>query len=116
MDDQEDQVCDLASKRCGPCTAATPPLDAERADELHRAVPSWAMDRGGLARGFRFRDFKEALAFVNRVGALAEEEGHHPDILVHRWRNVTLTLTTHAIGGLSENDFILAAKIDALVD
>lgn len=110
----ENDACDLRDRRCGPCTKATPPLDVERADELHQLVPDWAMDLGMLRRQFHFHDFKEAMAFANRVAELAEAEGHHPDIYVHRWRHVTLTLTTHAIGGLSENDFIVAAKIDAM--
>jgi len=66
-----------------------------------------------IAKDYKFKDFNEALAFVNKVGHLSEEEGHHPDINLHNWNKVTLTLTTHAIGPLSENDFILAAKIDA---
>ena len=114
MDDDAKQACDLASKKCGPCHGGTPPLETERCDELHALVPDWAMDLGMLRREFRFRDFKEAMAFANRVGDVAEEEGHHPDIFVNRWKYVTLTLTTHATGGLTENDFIVAAKIDAL--
>lgn len=65
-----------------------------------------------IVKEYAFEDFKEALAFVNKVGALAEFEGHHPDIHLHGWNKVTITLTTHAIGGLSENDFIMASKID----
>lgn len=116
MDDARDpKTCDLATKRCGPCNAETPPIDVERADELHLLVPDWAMDGGRIEREFRFRDFKEAMLFANRVADIAEEEGHHPDIFVNRWRYVRVSLTTHAIGGLSENDFILAAKIDRLL-
>ncbi|HTM67874.1 MAG TPA: 4a-hydroxytetrahydrobiopterin dehydratase [Candidatus Binatia bacterium] len=114
MDEQDGQACDLASKRCGPCNKETPPLDAGRCGELHVLVPEWEMGQGRITREFRFRDFKEAMAFANRVGDVAEGEGHHPDIFVNRWRYVHLTLTTHAIGGLSENDFIVAAKIDRL--
>ena len=111
----ENDACDLRGRRCGPCNKSTPTLDVERADELHQLVPDWAMDQGRLQREFAFRDFATALMFVNRVGDLAEAEGHHPDILLHRWKHVTLMLTTHAIGGLSENDFIVAAKIDAML-
>lgn len=114
MNDDNDAACDLAAKRCGPCTAATPPLDVERADLLHEAVPEWSLEDDRLEREFSFRNFKEAMAFADRVGEIAEAEGHHPDILVHKWRKVRLTLTTHAIKALSENDFIVAAKIDAL--
>ena len=71
------------------------------------------MKNGRIEKSYRFRDFKEAMRFVNRVAELAESEGHHPDIYVS-WNRVRLSLTTHAIGGLSDNDFILAAKIDRL--
>lgn len=113
MDD--DDVCDLQGRTCIPCTRSTPPLGTERADTLHRSVPEWKLDRGRLEREFTFRDFAQAMQFVNRVADLAEAEDHHPDIHLHRWKRVTLTLTTHAIGGLSENDFIMAAKIDAML-
>ena len=110
-----DDSCDLRSKACVPCRSGTPPLTAERIAALAALVPEWAVSEDAkLVREFRFRDFKEALAFVNRVGDLAEAEDHHPDILLHRWKRVMLTLTTHAINGLSENDFIVAAKIDAM--
>lgn len=80
-------------------------------------VSDWkpAKDKKSISRGFEFSDFKEAVAFINRVARLAEKEGHHPNIFLHDWNEVRLTLSTHAIGGLSENDFILAAKIDRLV-
>ena len=71
------------------------------------------MKNGRIEKSYRFRDFKEAMRFVNRVAELAESEGHHPDIYVS-WNRVRLSLTTHSIGGLSDNDFILAAKIDRL--
>ncbi|MBP9831905.1 MAG: 4a-hydroxytetrahydrobiopterin dehydratase [Candidatus Pacebacteria bacterium] len=79
-------------------------------------VPAWAVssDTKSISRKFVFKDFKEALAFVDTVGALAEAEGHHPDINLFGFKNVLITLSTHAIGGLSENDFIVAAKIDLL--
>jgi len=79
-------------------------------------IPEWEMDEKsiGMKRTWKFKDFKEALTFVNRVGELAESENHHPDISLHNYRKVTITLWTHVIKGLSENDFIMAAKIDQL--
>ena len=68
-----------------------------------------------IQRKFEFKNFKEALEFVNKVGRLAESENHHPDIFIHNYRKVTITLTTHAIKGLSENDFIIAAKLNQLI-
>lgn len=104
----------LTEKKCVPCSGDVPPLSAEEIARLRPELPEWAVvDDHHLARTWRFDDFAQALAFTNRVGALAEEEGHHPDILV-AWGRVEITLWTHAIGGLSESDFVLAAKIDAL--
>ncbi len=88
----------------------------EEEDSNINKVPGWELDRTGehkIVREFKFGDFKKALAFVNKVGAIAESEGHHPDIHVY-YSKVVLELYTHSIGGLSQNDFILAAKIDAL--
>src|SRR5947209_1393000 len=109
----------LAAKHCVPCEAGTPPLPIEEARAMLDQVPGWelmepAEGEAGvpmLVRRFRFKDFAEAMAFVNRVADLAEAEGHHPDIHIS-WNRVRLELTTHAIKGLSENDFILAAKVD----
>lgn len=86
-------------------------------EELHRQLAepnAWqVIDEHHLLRPYKFPDFKSALAFVNRVGALAEEQGHHPDILL-AWGKVEITLWTHAVGGLTESDFILAAKVDQI--
>jgi len=105
---------DLTQKKCVACEGSMPPLNKIEAEVLLQQVPGWTLstDAKKLAHEYRFKDFKEALAFVDRVGAIAEEEGHHPDIALS-WGKVGIELTTHAIGGLSENDFILAAKIDA---
>ena len=117
MPDETDNVCDLSDKHCAACTGATPKLSLEEIIRLHLQTPTWTLFHGGteITREFAFRNFAGALAFVNQVSTIAEEEGHHPDILIHKWKLVRLTVTTHAIRALSENDFILAAKIDRLV-
>ena len=104
---------DLSRKFCVPCEAGTPALSVEQAEEMMAQVPGWTLDDKKITRRFRFKAFKEAMAFVNRVADLAESEGHHPDIYIS-WNRVRLELTTHAIKGLSENDFIMAAKISRL--
>jgi 4a-hydroxytetrahydrobiopterin dehydratase len=112
-----DDMEGLAERRCEPCRGGVPPLSEERARELARGTPGWRVEDGGtrLARRFEFADFVEAMKFVNRVADLAEEQGHHPDILIH-WNTVDLVLWTHKIAGLHENDFILAAKIQRLLE
>jgi 4a-hydroxytetrahydrobiopterin dehydratase len=104
----------LAEKKCVPCRGGVPPLKGEELDALHANVPKWSVyDEHHIIRRFSFPDFKQALDFVNRIGALAEEQGHHPDILLG-WGKVEITLWTHKINGLTESDFIMAAKIDRL--
>ena len=103
----------LAAKHCRPCEGGTPRLTDAEAARLRAAVSDWTLADQRLRRRFVFRDFVAAMAFVNRMAALAESEGHHPDFAVH-YRQVDVEIWTHAIGGLSENDFILAAKIDLL--
>ncbi|MDP3957451.1 MAG: 4a-hydroxytetrahydrobiopterin dehydratase [bacterium] len=106
---------DLLNKKCVPCEGGTEPLTGEQIAEYFQALTGWQVkEEKYLTKEYQGKDFAEALAFVNAIGALAEAEGHHPDINLHSWNKVTLTLSTHAIGGLSINDFILAAKIDAL--
>jgi 4a-hydroxytetrahydrobiopterin dehydratase len=108
----------LTDKRCVPCEGGTPPLDEVATNKLLGQVQGWKLaPEGGQARitkRFEFVDFLAAMAFVDKMAALAEEEGHHPDFAVH-YNRVDVTLWTHAVRGLSENDFILAAKIDAIV-
>ncbi len=104
----------LWEKHCVPVDAHTPALSRSAAQDLRAAIPRWSLVGKRIHREVRFRDFREALEFVNRVGKLAESEGHHPDIFIHSWNRVGLTLRTDAIQALSENDFILAAKIDHL--
>jgi 4a-hydroxytetrahydrobiopterin dehydratase len=106
----------LAQKKCVPCEGGVPPLTPEQAGELLKQLsPEWMLVDGGrlLARSFTFKNFKQTMVFVNRVADIAEAEGHHPDLTVG-YGTLGVELTTHAIDGLSENDFILAAKIDAL--
>ncbi len=105
----------LKTMKCTPCEGNEDPLTNEREDELHTAVNQWTLDRVGehkLYRNFMFEDFEEALEFINEIGALAEEEGHHPNLLLFDYKHVRITLWTHAIDGLSENDFIMAVKTD----
>jgi len=104
----------LADKKCVPCRGGVPPLKGTELKKLHENVPQWSVtSEHHLHREFRFSDFKQALEFVNRVGTIAEEQGHHPDILL-AWGKVEVTLWTHKIDGLTESDFIMAAKIDRL--
>lgn len=104
----------LETKSCVPCEAGTPPLGPKEIKEYVSQVGEWeVVGDTAVRRRFTFKNFREAMAFVNRVADIAETEGHHPDIKIV-YNRVTIDLTTHAIGGLSENDFIVAAKIDGL--
>jgi len=105
----------LAQKSCTPCRGGVPPLDRQAAEELHAQAPEWQLvdDAHRIERTFRFDNFAKSLAFVDSVAALAESEGHHPDI-TFGWGYATVSLYTHKIKGLHENDFIMAAKIDRL--
>jgi len=101
--------------RCVPCEGGVRALSEQEAAALRAEhVPEWTLEYPRLRRRYRLPDFRAALRWTNRVGMLAEEEGHHPDVHLTDYRFVELVLWTHAIGGLSENDFVLARKIDAL--
>ncbi|HET9496425.1 MAG TPA: 4a-hydroxytetrahydrobiopterin dehydratase [Chloroflexia bacterium] len=104
----------LTQRHCVPCEGGTPPMDPETAREMMAQVPGWELGDNKLTRRFKFRDFAEAMAFVNRVADLSEAEGHHPDIHIS-WNRVRLDFTTHAIKGLSDNDFIMAARTNEIV-
>jgi 4a-hydroxytetrahydrobiopterin dehydratase len=107
-------MTELAAKTCEPCRVGTPPLAGEPLQTLAKQVPQWkVVDAHHLTRSFAFPDFRQALTFVNKVGELAESQGHHPDILLS-WGKAKVTTWTHKINGLTESDFILAAKIDKL--
>jgi len=105
----------LKQQHCAPCEGGATPLTKETATKLIKQTPAWRLTDDGksLRRHLEFKDFVAAMRFVNEVAALAEDEGHHTDIAIF-WNKVELTLSTHAIGGLSNNDFILAAKINEL--
>ena len=105
----------LAARRCVPCRGDTPPLRGEPAAALLAELgPGWRIvDEHHLEKEFRFKDFREALAFVNRLGEVAEQEFHHPDLHL-AWGRVRLEIWTHKIRGLTESDFVMAAKADAL--
>jgi 4a-hydroxytetrahydrobiopterin dehydratase len=105
----------LAEKQCIPCKGGVPPLQGEEVKKLARQLEAdWqVVDEHHLERTFRFDNFRRALEFINRVGALAEEQGHHPDIFLS-WGKVRLQVWTHKIDGLTESDFILAAKVDRI--
>lgn len=106
---------ELAKKQCIPCKGGMPPLKGKNLENLHRQLNgSWmVVDEHHLEKEFKFKNFRQALAFTNQVGELAEAEGHHPDIYL-AWGKVKLTVWTHKINGLTESDFILAAKVDEL--
>lgn len=107
---------ELRHKRCQPCEGGVPPVPRDEAERLLEGLPGWRLSPDGKAirREWRVKDFAAGVEFFGRVAELAEAEQHHPDLHLTGYRHVTVELTTHAIGGLSENDFILAAKIDAL--
>jgi 4a-hydroxytetrahydrobiopterin dehydratase len=107
---------DLTKKKCMSCEKGALTLDKKREDELLKEVDDWELTRTGahtIKKAFRFSGFSAAIGFVVQIALLAESEGHHPDIHIY-YAKVEIELSTHAIGGLSENDFILAAKIDDL--
>ncbi|MBY0530085.1 MAG: 4a-hydroxytetrahydrobiopterin dehydratase [Rhabdochlamydiaceae bacterium] len=105
--------CDLSKKTCIPCKGGVPPLKGEALTQLYQQLgQGWkVVDEHHLEKEYRFKNFKEALAFTNKIGALAEHEGHHPDLLLS-YGKVILQLWTHKINGLTESDFIMAAKCD----
>jgi len=107
-------ICDLSSRHCKPCEGGTPPLAGEEIDRLLGALPGWELQDGSIVRRFEFRNFYRTMAFVNAVAWIAHMEDHHPDLEVS-YGVCRVSYTTHAIGGLSENDFICAAKVGRLI-
>jgi 4a-hydroxytetrahydrobiopterin dehydratase len=105
----------LAEKVCKPVQADTAPLSHKETEELLREIPLWSLSGKSIQRESHFKDFRQAMDFVNNVASIANDQDHHPDIFIS-YNKVRLILSTHKIGGLSLNDFILAARIDLLTD
>ena len=108
---------DLSDRRCVPCRGGVPAMEAEEAKKLVSQVSGWTLEEEtkGILREFRFRDFAEAMRFARQVGEIADAEGHHPDLSVG-WGYCTVRFRTHSIRGLHENDFIMAAKVNRLLE
>lgn len=108
----------LRGKKCLPCEGGVPAIAAQEASQYLQATPEWTLAEDGksISRKLNCRNFVEAMELMNRVGEIAESEQHHPDLHLTGYRKLRVDLTTHAIDGLSENDFIVAAKIDAIID
>jgi 4a-hydroxytetrahydrobiopterin dehydratase len=109
-------ACDLTAKKCLPCEGGVAKYSPAEAEAQLAAVPGWQLthDATRMRRDWKLKNFREGIKLLNNVGALAEREQHHPDLHLESYRHVWIEIFTHAIGGLSENDFILAAKIDQL--
>ena len=104
----------LQQQHCEPCTRATPPVVGEEARRLHREIPAWKLEEKRLVREWQLKDFQACLDLANAIGAIAQQEQHHPDLHLTDYKRLRVELSTHAIHALSKNDFVLAAKIDAL--
>lgn len=110
-------MAELVKKHCEPCERTVEPMGEKQVKEMLKQVDGWSTsaDFKKITKHFKFKDFNELMGFITRVALVAEAEGHHPDFKVHGWNNVDFEISTHNIGGLAENDFIIAAKIDKLV-
>ncbi len=108
---------DLQNRKCVPCEGGVDPLTLEEIQLYMQSISGWTLsdDVKKISREYEFLDFTGALTFVNKVGEIAEKEGHHPDILLHNWNKVQIILYTHAINGLHMNDFVIAVKINELL-
>ena len=104
---------ELSKKKCVACEGGMPAMGEKEANGLLKKIPSWSLKNNKLCRHFEFKNFVDAMKFLNKMAEIAEGEGHHPDFSVH-YRKVDVEIWTHAVNGLSENDFILAAKIDRI--
>ena len=109
----EAKVCDLAAKQCKPCEGGTPLVPPDEAGRLLEGLPGWELAEGAVRKRFEFKNYGQTMAFVNAVAWIAQSQGHHPDLEVS-YRSCRVSYSTHAIGGLSENDFICAARVEAL--
>ena len=110
----EEKLCNLAAKNCQPCAGGSSPLSLEEVEQRLRAFSGWEHARGSLAKQFEFKNYYQTMAFVNAVAWIAHSQGHHPDLEVS-YRSCRVSYSTHAIGGLSENDFICAARVEGLL-
>ncbi len=108
-------MTDLAKKRCKPCEGGVKPFTADEAKKLLKDLPGWKLESGRLAKTYQFENYYQTMAFVNALAWVSHREDHHPDLGVH-YNKCKVEYWTHAIGGLSENDFICAAKCEALLD
>ncbi len=108
------QACDLTSKSCKPCEGGVPPMTRDEASKLLRELDGWALHETTIDKTFEFKNYYQTMAFVNTVAWVSHREDHHPDMTVG-YNKCRVEYSTHAIGGLSENDFICAAKVDALL-
>ena len=109
----ETQLTSLAHRKCVPCDGKTPPITKEDAQKYLQELPGWTLNDKQIDKEFKFKAYLDGVEFAYSLGKTAENEDHHPDILI-KWRRVKVTLTTHAIKGLSENDFIMAAKAEEI--
>ena len=103
-------------KHCVPCEGGIPPLSPSEISARLKKLKAWNLERNSITKTYTFIDLRRAISFVNEVSDVAEFEGHHPDLNIHNWNKVTVTLQTHAIKGLSENDFIMAERIDQILE
>ena len=108
-------VCDLSNKQCKPCEGGVPPLTETESRELLKQLDGWALGDKHISKAFEFKNYYQVMAFVNAVAWMTHREDHHPDMTVG-YNKCTVEYSTHAVGGLSENDFICAAKLDALFE
>ena len=106
--------CDLTARHCKPCEGGTPPLAGDAVASLLTSLPGWTLVDGSIAKRFEFKNYYQTMAFVNAVAWIAHSEDHHPELEVS-YRHCLVRYSTHAVGGLSENDFICAAKVEALI-
>ncbi len=108
------QACDLTNKSCKPCEGGVPPLTLDEAEKLMHELEGWTLHQSTIDKTFEFKDYYQTMAFVNAVAWVSHREDHHPEMTVG-YNKCRVEYSTHAIGGLSENDFICAAKVDALL-
>jgi 4a-hydroxytetrahydrobiopterin dehydratase len=116
MAQMTDEAASLSARRCQPCRGGTPPLAKDRAQELMQQLSGWELNEAAteISRTFRFKNYYQTMAFVNAVAWVSHQEDHHPDMEVS-YNRCRVRYSTHSVGGLSENDFICAAKLDALI-